>query len=182
MNTTLNFGLFLFMFLLVKFNILLLNEETLILIVFCTFCILSVSKLGPIFSSFFQDQKNNIKVSISSSSSKLFQVFNQQKDMLNASSGWVTEFSNLKIQFLKSNSVILQNWPKFYQRHILSQVVKRLEFSKRLEQQVTKLISLIILEKTQKTLLTQKFCVKTFKLKKFLSSGKICLREQLVKI
>ena len=182
MNTTLNFSFFLLMFLLVKFNILLLNEETLILIVFCVFSFLSTVKLGPIIFEFFKVQKINVKANIQTSTKKLFQVLKQQRLMLTVSSNWVLEFSKLKTQFLIFNASVLKYWPQYYQVQKILSIKKKLIFSKRLELQIAKLISLIIFEKTKQNTISQRFCIKTLSIKKFINSEKVYLREHLTKI
>nr|YP_011017635.1 ATP synthase F0 subunit b [Campylaephora kondoi]YP_011017638.1 ATP synthase F0 subunit b [Campylaephora kondoi]WQF69458.1 ATP synthase F0 subunit b [Campylaephora kondoi]WQF69461.1 ATP synthase F0 subunit b [Campylaephora kondoi] len=182
MKVTFNFGIFLLMFLLVKFNILLLNEESLILLVFITFCILSTVKLGPLTSSFFELQQNDVKLGIKSSTQKLIELFTQQKLKLGISSNWETQFYQLKSHLINFNKLVLLQIPNFYQMCGLIQLKKQLSFSRRLEQQVMKLISLIILEKLNKILVTQEFCNNVLVSKKFKTSDKINLREHLTKI
>jgi len=83
MKNTFNIGFFLIIFILVKFNILLLNEETLILIVFSIFCLVSVNKIGPEISKFFETQQKTIRVNIVSSSSNLQELFQLKQQTLN---------------------------------------------------------------------------------------------------
>jgi len=182
MNISFNFSFFILMFLLIKFNILLLNEESLILAVFCVFCVLSTIKLGPEISHSFETQRNSIKSNLVQSSSKILSLFNSQKVTLTASQNWLNEFTKLKIHFLTFNSLIFKQSPEFYQSQILIRLQKKLMFSKRLEQQVIKLISLIILEHTKKNLRIKRFCIKVLLLKKVRTSEKIYLREHLTKI
>ena len=182
MKNPVNLSFFLFFFVLVKLNLLLLNEESLILIVFIVFCILSTFKLSTPTSEFFEAQVNVIKLNYSSSDHKLIELFDKKQQTLTSSANWVSEFTKLQKHFQNFNIFTLEKLPNFYKLQIKNKVEKKFNFSKRLEQQVSKLISLIILEKLNKFILIQSFCTNTLILNKFITSEKIYLREHLTKI
>ena len=182
MKNTFNIGFFLIIFILVKFNVLLLNEETLILIVFSIFCLVSVNKIGPEIAIFFETQQKIVRVSITSSSANLQELLQSKQKILHKTANWLTEFKKLKSHFSQFNSVVLNQWPNLYKNQVSNQIQKKLNFSKRLEQQLLKLISLLILEKVKSFLFTQKFCVQNLGLKKFKSVEKTYFREHLTKL
>nr|YP_011017779.1 ATP synthase F0 subunit b [Pseudoceramium inkyui]WQF69625.1 ATP synthase F0 subunit b [Pseudoceramium inkyui] len=182
MKHTINFGFFLIVFILVRFNILLLNEETLILLVFSVFSFLSISKLTPMISNFFEVQQVGIKSNITTSFIKLLDLLKQQQHFLNSSNHWTYELIKLKQHFLEFNLVVLKQQPQVYQEQLSKKLSKKLYFSQRLETQLLKLISLIILDKLKTVLQVQNFCVKTFQLQKFKSTEKMYLREHFKKI
>nr|YP_011017829.1 ATP synthase F0 subunit b [Pseudoceramium tenerrimum]WQF69705.1 ATP synthase F0 subunit b [Pseudoceramium tenerrimum]WQF69741.1 ATP synthase F0 subunit b [Pseudoceramium tenerrimum] len=182
MKYTINFGFFLIIFILVKFNILLLNEETLILLVFSVFSFLSVNKITPMISNFFEVQQTDIKSGITTSSTKLLALLKQRQHFLNLSSNWTNELTKLKQHFLQFNSLVLKQWPHVYQEQLLTKITKKLYFSQRLETQLLKLISLIVLDKLKSILQVQKFCTEILQVQKFTSTEKIYLREHLKKI
>ena len=82
LNFSFNLFLFFFTFLLIKLNILLLNEETLILVCFILFCSLSVSKLGPQVSAYFQGQLLAIHNTFTSSNKQFLELVVKNKKQL----------------------------------------------------------------------------------------------------
>nr|WQF69675.1 ATP synthase F0 subunit b [Ceramothamnion sp.] len=182
LKNTYNFTFFLIAFLLVKFNIILLNEETLILIVFSAFCVLSTFRLRSSVEKYFSTQLVTIQSNLFLSNSKLTESFSSQSYNIDISSNWVNEFLKLKTHLKTFNNLIFNNLIKFYQFTLFHKLQKKLIFSKRLEQQISKLVSLIILEKLTKNLQTKKFCENTLLLKKFKVVEKFYFREYLKKI
>lgn len=181
-KNTISFSFFLLAFLCVKFNILLLNEESLILIVFIVFCTLCTIRLRESVKSYFELQIKSIKESLFYSNSKLKDSFILNKKNLKISTNWSNEFNNLKIHFKDFNKFILLNWTQFYKVELIQKIEKKLLFSQRLENQLLKLVTLIVVEKVKKIFVIKNFCNSTLHLKKFQTSEKIYFREHLKKI
>ena len=182
LRNTFNFSFFLLMFLFVKFNIILLNEETLILIIFSIFCILSVIRLRGLTTHYFESQFNAIKISLVLSNSKLKNSFQEKQQNIDISTNWVTEFLKLKSHLIVFNSFVLAKLIQFHQLKLIQQLEKKFLFSKNLEQQFSKLVSLILLDKVTKVTKVKIFCKKTLLLKKFGAIEKLYFREYLTKI
>jgi len=87
MNTRVNFSLILIILILINFKIILINEESLILVCFTTFCFLATSRLSTSVASFFETQQQVIKAEFLSSATKLIEVTEQKKQSLQKTLG-----------------------------------------------------------------------------------------------
>ena len=177
-----NLGFLFSFFFLVKFNIILLNEESLILFCFVLFCFLSTAKLGPQVSNYFNEQVSSIKAAVIQSNKEFLELTAKEKNELSRTFTWPLEVSNLKKHFLFFNKAIISRWPQVYLSQAKSTLAKKLIFSHRLEQQVTKLVALVLLEKVKQSVTLQQFCIKKLTLKKFNSLEKMYFREHLAKL
>jgi len=173
---------FFLLILLINSNILLLNEETLILLCFIIFCWLGITKLQNLIFTYFHTQQNLIKSTYVDS----FQIFKNSIQLTilknNTIKIWTKQFFNLKIHSYTFSKNILNFLPKIYQNKFQFSIVKKLIFTKRLEQQMLKLISLILIEKVIKIIKLQKFLSLSLKFKPMFTINKIYLHEYLKKI
>lgn len=182
LNFSFNLLLLFLTFFLIKLNILLVNEETLILICFILFCSLSVSKLGPQVSSYFEDQLLTIHNTFTSSNKQFLESIAKNKKQLSPTVVWPHELVQVKKHIFEFNNLVLKNWPKVYTLQVQDKLFKKLVFSYRLEQQVIKLVSLVIMEKVKYNLTLHHFCMQKLLLKRSRSFEKIYLRECLAKL
>lgn len=182
MNTRINFSLVLISLVLVNFKIILVNEETLILICFVTFCFLVMSRLSDSITATFATQQKSIKLDFLSSSEKLIQITKQKKQTFKKIEVWSNVFLTLKTNFKNFNNFVLGHFTDLYFANIQKNIQKKLEYSNRLEMQLTKLFVLVITEKLTKISKLQKFYTDVLKVSSFLTIKKIYFREHLQKI
>ena len=182
MSIRLNLSLILICLILINFKLILINEETLILICFSTFCFLTTSRLSTTIITFFKTQAEAVKADFISSSSKLIQTSEVKKVKLQTKQVWPQVFTNLKKDFKLFNSFILGQFSSFYHTQLQKKIQKKLEFSSRLETQLTKILVLIITEKLQNFVKLQNFYQAKLKVVAFKTIKKIYFREHLQKL
>lgn len=169
----------LFLLFLITQNVILLNEETLILICFCAFCWLSVQNLGNSFAKFFDDRsskiENEINDSVNSVITQLEQAINLKIQFLNV----FNEFKLISINTLKFIDVfsgLLTNYKVNLNR---TSFPKRLIFISRLEKQTSRLLTLLIIQKLKKVIELKQFCSETLGVPYFKCTSRIAIREYI---
>nr|YP_009040510.1 ATP synthase B chain precursor [Kappaphycus striatus]AHG98609.1 ATP synthase B chain precursor [Kappaphycus striatus] len=166
-----------FSFILVYQNIIILNEETLILVCFITFCFLIHSKLSKSVHNNFEDQSISIKISVESSLNLLLKELLTNIKVQSNYKGLATDFKNLGDHFLKLSFSFLDRIPLQFMKSHKKIYPKKLSFTSRLEKQTTKLIALLISHKLAKIVSLKKFYAHNFKMNSFLCIDKVMLRE-----
>ena len=182
MTTRINFSLLLIALILINFKIILINEETLILICFSVFCFLFSTRLSNNVEHFFKSQAETTKSELVNSSVKLISTTEIKKKKLQTTNAWPHVFSNLRTDFKAFNSFVLTQFNSFYQAELQKKIHKKLEFSARLELQLTKMFILVITEKLQKFVKLQNFFNGVLKVSSFKTIKKIYFREHLQKL
>lgn len=182
MNNRLNFSLILLCLVLINFKIILINEESLILICFSVFCFLAVSRLSDSTVEFFENQTDDIKAEFAISARQLINSSETKKKQLHTRLCWPGVFRKLKIEFKSFNIFILGQFSFFYNSQLQQKIQKKLEFSSRLESQLTKVLILIISEKLQNFVRLQNFCGSVLDIPAFKTIKKIYFREHLQKL
>ncbi len=182
MTNRVNFSLILIGLILINLKIILINEETLILICFSVFCFLASSRLSSSVEDFFNSQTTAIKSELVASTSKLITITQNKQNKLQTKVIWPHIFSNLKADFKGFNFYILAQFSSFYHFELKNKLKKKLEFSARLEVQLTKVLTLIIAEKLQKFVAVQNFFEGTLKVPAFKTIKTIYFREHLQKL
>nr|YP_011017564.1 ATP synthase F0 subunit b [Antithamnionella miharai]WQF69339.1 ATP synthase F0 subunit b [Antithamnionella miharai]WQF69364.1 ATP synthase F0 subunit b [Antithamnionella miharai] len=174
--------LFFLLLILVNTKFILLNEETLILICFITFCWLGSIKLNNAINNYFKLQQSSIKFKIQNSFVQNLNDLNNLITHNNKNRIWNLKFLELKNHFLEFSKDFVQLFPSFCQANFQNNIFKKLIFTKRLEQQMIKLISLVLIEKLHKIIVIQKFLETTLQFKPIFTIKKIALREYFKKI
>lgn len=182
MVTRLNIGFFLIFLILINLKVILLNEESLILLCFVIFCLLITIKLGSSISSNFNTEILKVKGDLLNSNQLLTDSFEKQKCRLTVTENWNAEFLKLKSHFKQFNFFIFAQYSGVFVNNAQVSIKRKLIFTKNLEKQLEKLISLIILDKLNQIIILQKFCLNKLKLKNFISIQKVYLREHIQKI
>lgn len=177
-----NFGLFLIFLILINFKIILVNEETLILVCFAVFCFLVMSRLSNSLSDFFSTQASEIKSGFLTSSKIKVNFTKQQQETILISLPWPEVFNILKTEVKQVNSFLFSQFESSYFLSLHIQLSKKLEFSKRLEIQLSKLIITVITEKLRKTSKLHSFCTVVLQIPAVISMNKVQFREHLRKI
>nr|WCH57828.1 ATP synthase F0 subunit b [Hypnea edeniana] len=169
----------LFTFVLVYSNIIILNEETLILICFITFCIIAFSKLKDSVSKDFRSNSNRIEVSIITSLEELIDSLKSVFIYKYTFKNIVRSFESLKTHFVTFGIISSTELPKYIIRSAELTYPKKLIFTERLEGQTSKLLALLLNYKLNKITNTQNFYTHNCKIVTFLCINKISLREYL---
>nr|YP_009317606.1 ATP synthase B chain precursor [Pterocladia mexicana]YP_009317652.1 ATP synthase B chain precursor [Pterocladia robusta]AOX49058.1 ATP synthase B chain precursor [Pterocladia mexicana]AOX49104.1 ATP synthase B chain precursor [Pterocladia robusta] len=174
LNTTL---IILITLILISQNILLLNEETLILICFVTFIWLFYKKSSQNIKDDLNYQSLAIKGSIENSFENLISSLEMelktQRDLTNLA----RNFIQLKQHFVNLNSITSLKLPIFSLNNYQDIYRKKLTFTQKLENQTSKLIALLLIKKLKKILYLKKFYTQSFQLSNSTCIQKISLRE-----
>ena len=163
-------------------NIVLLNEETLILICFTLFIWLSWNRLGIITYEYFYNYSQLIESSIKDPLVLILRFVKNFTLLRTRSKILIVLFVNLKTHFLNLVSLIFYKLPYFYDNKKQSYYFKYFFLAKQLEQQLMKLLIILILKKLVKLATLRQFYLKTFDLAQFTCFYKISLQESLAKI
>nr|YP_009490449.1 Ymf39 [Gracilaria textorii]AWH62615.1 Ymf39 [Gracilaria textorii] len=164
---------------LISKNLILLNEETLILLCFVTFCWLGFTKLKDLLDADFEAQKKEIETKFSES-------FKSIVGSLIINLKWqklypilITNFGVLEKQFIILSSKMIGQVPVIQNRKLQKIYSKKLSFIKRLEEQTSKVISLILVKKLEKITFLKYFYSTKIKIATFQCNYKIALREYI---
>nr|YP_009511821.1 ATP synthase F0 subunit b [Gracilaria ferox]AXI97698.1 ATP synthase F0 subunit b [Gracilaria ferox] len=164
---------------LISKNLILLNEETLILLCFVTFCWLGFTRLKDSLNADFDIQKKEIEA-------KLLESFESIVNSLMTNLKWqkffpilITNFSILEKQFTILSSKITKQIPTIQNQELQKTYFKKLSFAKRLEEQTGKVISLVLVKKIEKATLLKYFYSTKIKMPTFQCNYKIALREYI---
>nr|WDZ68090.1 ATP synthase F0 subunit b [Gracilaria vermiculophylla] len=164
---------------LISKNIILLNEETLIMLCFITFCWLGFIKLKDSILKDFENQKIGIETEFSES-------FNSVVSLLHTNLKWqkiypilIKNFNILEKHFKNLSLKVTTQLPYLTNREIQIRYLKKLSFTRRLEQQTSKLISLLLIKKIEKITFLKYFYITKIKISTFTCNYKIALREYI---
>nr|YP_010199816.1 ATP synthase F0 subunit b [Gracilaria tikvahiae]UAD89824.1 ATP synthase F0 subunit b [Gracilaria tikvahiae] len=164
---------------LISKNLILLNEETLILLCFVTFCWLSFNKLKDSLDADFETQRKEIET-------KFLESFEVIVSSLITNLKWqklfpmlITNFGILEKQFTILSSKILEQVPAIQNQELQKTYSKKLSFTKRLEDQTGKVISLVLVKKIEKITFLKYFYLTKIKIATFQCNYKIALREYI---
>lgn len=169
----------LFFMILISQNILLLNEETLILICFVTFCWLVVQKLSFLVKKDLDIKSYKIKKTVQKS---LVDVSSSLETTLSIQDKFWALFHNFKLlgNFCSKFVNLVTDWSV---RHTIKfnriPFSKRLQFIIRIENQTTKLISLLLIRKLHKIAELKQFYRSKLSNPYFMCSYKINIREYI---
>nr|WCH57660.1 ATP synthase F0 subunit b [Hypnea sp.] len=179
----LNLGfIILLSFVLVYLNIIILNEETLILICFLMFCWIAYNRLGKsIFEEFNKDSKKIEDLLFKSLEevSNLLHIFLNYQSV---SKNLTNNFKELREHFIKLGFVTLKKLPIYVTQKYEIVYPQKLLFTERLEKQTSKLLVLLLNQKLNKITNIQSFYTYNLKIRNFLCINKIILREYLKSI
>lgn len=179
----LNFNLIILLSLILVYqNILLLNEETLILICFITFFWIAFNNFN---NSIFNDLRNRSKLieqSLTNSLNQLLKNINNSIEVQNNSKNTLLNFKNLGNHFFKLSLAIYNELPIYINYKSEAVYPKKLIFTQRLEQQTAKLLILLLSQKLLKLVNTKNFYSKKIKVSNFICINKIAIYEMFSKI
>lgn len=158
-------------------EIIILNEETLILVCFILFNWLIYSNYRFSINQILQTRtdfiEENLRYSLNNNYLVLNRIIINQKNLKNLKK----IFLDLKQHIIKFNCFIITELPNYQLKSYQLALFKKLIFTKNIEQQTFKLILLILLKKIEKIATLNQFYVKTLKISSFKSLVKISNRE-----
>nr|AOX48920.1 ATP synthase B chain precursor [Gelidium crinale f. luxurians] len=169
----------LLLLILISQNVLLLNEETLILICFAVFIWLSYNKLSQGIKDNLHQQSGIIKDSIENSFDQLENHLKMELKDQREFENLIINFKGLKQYFTDLNKIISLKLSDFSSNHYQNVYKKKLIFTKKLESQTSKLVALLITKKLTKIVLLKKFYIQSFQFPNLICTQKISLREYL---
>nr|UAD89899.1 ATP synthase F0 subunit b [Gracilariopsis chorda] len=176
----LNISIIILLFLiLISKNVILLNEETLILLCFTTFCWIGFDKLKDSFNKDFFDQTSKIKNDFKESFNLFLTSLNTNLKWQNVFRNFSINFNSLKSYFKNLNLRITERLPLLHSQSIQKIYLKKLLFTHRLEQQTGKIVILLLMKKMEKITTLKHFYSTTVKFSNFKCNYKIILREYI---
>nr|YP_009317583.1 ATP synthase B chain precursor [Pterocladiella media]AOX49035.1 ATP synthase B chain precursor [Pterocladiella media] len=162
---------------LISQNILLLNEETLVLVCFITFIWLSYNKLSQNIKMSLNNQSDNIKNSIENSFDQLIFSLNKELKNQNEFENLMCNFKKVKFHFINLNTITATKFPEFSLNYYQDVYKRKLAFTQKLEKQTSKLLALLIAKKLAKIVALKKFYIQSFQFPILKCTQKISLRE-----
>lgn len=174
----LNFIITVFVFiLLVTQKVLLLNEESLILLCFIIFVFLGINNLGNSVKDSLGTQSNLIKEHLTKSLHKLIEILYNLSSLNKNFKLVLIQFTKLKNYYknlVNLLSKLIFNYNKYY---LNLTYIKKLKFLNKTELQTIKLLSLIIMKKLTSIIKSKYFYSSSLKFNQFKSLNKIVVRE-----
>lgn len=162
---------------LVTQKILLLNEESLILLCFIIFVNLGITKIGSYFTNFFNIQLKEIKIGLIESLKNLLKILFNLKLLNKISRSYLKKLIIIKTYY-KNLILILNNYFLSYnKRNLLKFYKEKLFFFYKIENQTTKLLTIIIIKKLNFFVQTKFFYTNYIKINQFLGFNCIYIRE-----
>nr|WCH57924.1 ATP synthase F0 subunit b [Hypnea nidifica] len=169
----------LFSFILVYSNIIILNEETLILICFFAFCLIAFNKLKDSISKDFQMNSYKVEISLYKSFIELVNSLKSVFIYKYTFKNIVLNLQSLKIHFVTFGIITCKELPEYIIRNTEITYPKKLMFTQRLENQTSKLLALLLNYKLTRITNIQNFYTHNCEIEIFLCVQKIILREYL---
>nr|WOA02287.1 hypothetical protein [Gloiopeltis furcata] len=160
-------------------NIILLNEETLILLCFIAFCWLAFSKLKDTIYSNLVETSKKIEVSMTTSIDQLSRLLTHSIESQRVLKNVVNDLEALGNHFYVLNSTLLNNLPQRLVKKSSEVYPKKLLFVQRLEQRTAKLLPLIVSQKLVKVVFVNKFFTQKIKISAFTCRHNISVREYI---
>ena len=156
-------------------NILLINEETLILICFTIFCWVIYTKLGDSLNNDLTQRSLKIENSMANSMNQVLESLDTGIKNRNTFKTIPQKFQNLGNHFLKLSFAVSNGLPIYLRKKSESVYSKKFFFIQRVETQTTKLLALLLVQRINKIVAIQKFYTHDLKLKNFLCFYSISL-------
>ena len=170
--------------LLVTQKILLLNEESLILLCFIIFVNLGMNKFGNILKESFKIQSNEVEVSLKNSLKQLLIVIQDFTSLSSSSTLFLKKVKAVK-NYYKTLVSLLSNYILVHNKYYLTQFyAKKLTLLDKAENQTIKLLTIIIIKQLNLIVKTKSFYMNYVKLNQLLCFTNISIREciELIKI
>nr|YP_009546468.1 ATP synthase B chain precursor [Gelidium kathyanniae]AYO27816.1 ATP synthase B chain precursor [Gelidium kathyanniae] len=162
---------------LISQNLLLLNEESLILLCFMVFTWLVYYKLKASIQSDLNSRALDIHKSIRSSFDYTLTSLKSELDTQQEVRGLTDNFCDLKYYFTKLNTFLVLKLKEFTLGNYQKSYKKKLIFIQRLEKQTSKLLALLIVKKLSKITNLNRYYLKNLQLGTWKCIYKITLRE-----
>lgn len=163
-------------------NIVLLNEETLILICFIIFSWLFNKNVGTLLKKDFNNRNIKIKLLIQSSLKDIFISLNNALSVKNKFWNLFYNFELLANHYLKFACVVAEWYNIYSLKTTIIAFPQRLQFIYRLENYTLKLLSLILVKKLKNVVQLKYFYSSKLKNPYFICLHKINIRECLQSI
>lgn len=164
---------------LVSKNIVLLNEESLILMCFVTFCWVSFIKFRDLINVNFEEKISNIHGELKDSFNSILKVLSINLRQKESISNFIFDFHLLKNYCCKINKIITGNLPFLRKKTTQKVYIGKFFFIKRLEQRVAKLIVLMLAKKIERIASLEYFFATKIKVLIFIHNYKISLKEYI---
>ena len=160
-------------------NIILINEESLILLCFVVFIWIVFNNFKDNLTNYFDFESGKIKFTLQNSL-KQFSIALKQFSTLKINSKVIyTKFKTWGTYYYNVITILGYKIPKKNKQYLFSLYIKRLSYINKIEQQTIKLLTFIIIQKVNKIIKLKQFYNLNFKIKYFNSLNAICIREAI---
>lgn len=168
--------LFIFLLLITQ-KILLLNEESLILLCFITFIVLSFYNLSKSVINSLQEQSSHIKSTLLQSFQTLLVTLQQFSRLYKDYKIILEKFTSLKFYYFKLVSLLSSFISTFTVSYLNLSYKKKLNFLNKTEEQTIKLFVAIVLKKLNSIIKNKHFFISSISIPQFICLDSILLRE-----
>nr|YP_009502227.1 ATP synthase B chain precursor [Porolithon onkodes]ASB29829.1 ATP synthase B chain precursor [Porolithon onkodes] len=165
--------------LLVTQKILLLNEESLILLCFIIFVKLSTDMLGDSIKKSSKVQSNEIKINLIESLKKLLAVIQSFTLLSSNSRRFLKKIIFIKSYYRTIISSLSSYIPIYNKFHLTAFYTKKLAFLDKTEEQTIKLLTTVIIRQLNLIIKTKYFYTNYIKFNQLLSTTNISVRERI---
>lgn len=172
------FIIFTFLILIYK-KVILLNEETLILICFLTFVFLSTNSFGNALKKSLNNESNKVKLTLENSLKKAYIVLLSFVKLNKTFKNVFTKFHTLGNYYYELLSLLVYTLPVYSDRKITTAYTKRLVFLSKIEKQTAKILPIIVIKKLNKIVKLKQFYNMSVKNNYFLCLQAVSLREYI---
>lgn len=168
--------LFIFLLLITQ-NILLLNEESLILLCFITFIVLSFYNLSKSVTNSLQEQSSHIRSTLLQSLQTLLVALQQFSRLHKDYETLLKKFTSLKIYYFRLASLLSSLISTFTVSYLNLSYKKKLNFLNKTEEQTIKLFVAVVLKKLNLIIKNRHFFISSIQILQFTCLDSILLRE-----
>nr|WDA66127.1 ATP synthase B subunit precursor [Phymatolithon calcareum] len=172
------FIIFTFLILIYK-KIVLLNEETLILVCFIIFVFLSMNSFGTSFKKSLENESDKIKLTLENSLKQVHTLLVHFSDLNTNFKNILDKFYVLGNYYYILVSLITSSLPTYTNRKLSAAYIKRLNFLSKVEKQTVKLLSIVVVKKLSKIVKLKQFYNVSIKNNYFLCLHTVSLREYI---
>lgn len=163
--------------LLVTQKILLLNEESLILLCFITFTVLGLNNLHNSVNNSLETQSSQIEESLKFSLNQLLTIFNKFANIKQYFKVLLEKFNIVKFYYIKLILSLGNKFLNYGKSNLILSYNQRLIFFNKIENKTIKLLTVVIIKKLNSVIKIKQFYNSSIKITQFLCLNTILIRE-----
>jgi len=163
--------------LLVTQKILLLNEESLILLCFITFTVLGLNNLSTSVNDSFKSQSSQIEETLKHSLKQLLVIFHKFVNVKQDFKLLFKKFNIIQDYYTKLISLLGNKFLSYSKSNLILSYNQKLIFLNKIENKTIKLLTIVVIKKLNNIIKIKQFYNSSIKLTQFLCLNTILIRE-----